>query len=39
MTERRRSRWARTAWLGLAAGLALILTGDQGAQTSTLWRS
>jgi hypothetical protein len=36
MTERRRSRWARTAWLGLAAGLALILTGDQGAQTSTL---
>ena len=36
MTERRRSRWAQTAWLGLAAGLALILTGDQGAQTSTL---
>src|SRR4029079_8339356 len=36
MTERRRSWWARTAGLGLAAGLALILSGDQGAQTSTL---
>ena len=36
MTERRRSRWVRTAWLGVAAGLALILSGDQGAQTSTL---
>jgi len=36
MMERRRSRWAQTAWLGLAAGLALILTGDQGAQTATL---
>ena len=36
MTERRRSWWARTAGLGLAAGLALILSGDQGAQTATL---
>ena len=30
------SGWARTAALGMAAGLALILTGDQGAQTAML---
>src|SRR5207244_4305426 len=36
MKDRRWSGWARTAWLGMAAGLALILTGDQGAQTAML---